>query len=333
MIVQTPLAAPSPAPLDPALKRRIEEAVTSGIGACPGRIVPLPGGLENDVYRIETMNDPVVLKVFRRPVPEKSLYKVVRLAGALARHGIAHPEILFISNDDDHFPHGYLISSFVSGTRAREAVLGGAVTFDVYAERLGRCLRRVHDALPHDEGPAGPAQTPITYCQSWLDLAGHEMDIVAPAARRRAALLLDRVRRAVQDGADALNAISEVQVHGDPRAENVLLQGDERAPVLVDWDNAHFAPWAFELAHLMVDEGVYEGWGPSSPQRGALLWRGFVRGYGDVTSEDLLREAERLLRSSLGLFGLSKLPQDDGGSAAIRACVRLERALDGDPEP
>ena len=93
----------------------------------------------NEVYQVETRQSLVVGKVFSNSLwPEDG--KLEWIEKQLTRCEAPHARTLYYSRDDAYFPHGLMISEYVEGRNAAEALAGGSLSLEEYCSKVGALL-------------------------------------------------------------------------------------------------------------------------------------------------------------------------------------------------
>jgi aminoglycoside phosphotransferase (APT) family kinase protein len=194
----------------------------SGAGAAP-RITPLPGGLVNRAFRIETaagvfvlrLNAPARLSALLG-VDRRAEVEAQRLAGAA---GLA-PRVIAVGPD-----HAFQVCEFVAGETAGARTLASPSGM----ARLGATLQALRTL-------AAPVHLRGT------DLLARTRRLVALAAAREpgAVPALHAALAAAEAGwLVAGQGRQPCLVHSDPNPGNVVLAAGAGPAVLLDWEYAH----------------------------------------------------------------------------------------------
>ncbi len=103
----------------------------------------LKGGVVNYVYKLKTAERTVVVKVFRnRFWPEDG--KLQWIEKQFAKHKVPHAKMIYYSRNNKYFLFGLMISEYVAGLNAMEAVKKGVHTMADSYKATGNLLKRVH---------------------------------------------------------------------------------------------------------------------------------------------------------------------------------------------
>lgn len=286
----------------------------------------LPHGLVNEVYRVETTDGVVVVKVFRhRTWPEAD--KPPWVERQLRAHGVPHAPLLYYSRADTYFPHGLSISEHVAGTNALDLLRAGQLSPVEFATKTGRLLRRLHGITVarygYLNGGAGMYESLV------------EFKLTHEVGERLATLPAGALPADVQGRVATLVArnlapleprLRPVLVHDDPKPDNVIWTAAGE-PVLVDWDEAVGSAWLSDYARLTY---WLEGHGAAVVPAGerAAFRAAFFAAYGpvDLSADEIVR-AEHALHvvHAADLTAFYDRRQDETACARIRA--RLLRLL------
>jgi aminoglycoside phosphotransferase len=171
-----------------------------------------------------------------------------------------------------------LVTSEVPGQRlsARYGMAGRALAVALVDDfvRIGRALRRLHDAeLP----PGGPG--PMDILQDF----DRHLDHAALDLPRR---MRARLRR-LAFGLDAEQPSPAVTCHNDLTLDNVLV--DDRCVSLVDLDAVHRNRPEWDFASLFASVHEFLCLVPRRHRRLDALWAAFVAGYGEPIDRSRLR--------------------------------------------
>jgi aminoglycoside phosphotransferase (APT) family kinase protein len=113
----------------------------------------MTGGEVNDTYKIETEDRAFVVKVFKRDWPEEG--KLQWIERHLTQYEVPHARLVHYSRNDLYFPHGFLISEYIEGQNALDAMAGGSLSLETYYSQIGALLRLAHQIPARQYGYIG----------------------------------------------------------------------------------------------------------------------------------------------------------------------------------
>lgn len=251
---------------DEAIVRRI---VKRHLGQQPRRMKALAGGLNNQVFRIETQGPAHVVRLHGDP-EKLADYKKEEWAMEQARKaGVPTARLLEVGLEEKR---PFMILEEAQGIPGTH--WGGSAGV---MRELGEYAARIHRIRSQGFGRAVGEATPGPLWQRWAEFLDHELCVdhrlalleslnVLPSAARRA------LRATLQDMRGWKRR--PVLQHGDLRLKNVIVSPDDGHIVaLLDWDNCLSAPPPYwDLAIAIHDlgpddkEAFLEGYG-LSPRR------------------------------------------------------------------
>jgi Ser/Thr protein kinase RdoA (MazF antagonist) len=267
----------------------VRRAVESIFGTETFDARPLPFGQVNRVYKVETPDLPLVVKIFTyEGWPEEG--KLPWLERQLTASAIPHPRLLHYSRDGRFFPHGLAVFEYVEGRNCMEAFGAGELTAADYCRLAGEFLRRVHSIRLERHGYIGHgAGTDDDYveCKLTYDVSDRLREIGDDIYARLFPPIAEKVERLLRP---LEGRFTPRLLHGDAFPRNALLTGERRL-ILTDWDEAMFGIWPEDLSRLSY------WFVHPNPGRGDAGLTGeqvidfFLRGYGETefTREELAR--------------------------------------------
>ena len=276
----------------------VKRAAASVTGAPVLGVERLTHGDTNHVYKVETPGRAYVLKVFsRRGWPEGG--KLPWVEARLDAHAVPRAKLLHYTRRDEFFPHGFSLSEYVAGANGKQSIRDGRLAALDYLEMAGAYLRRVHEIGVPRYGYLGGGQGAEEDYVGWLvgwglkDRLDELVDAPGLGANlhARAAGRVEKIMRRYE------RRLRPALVHADATPKNAVLTGGGRM-LLIDWDEAHAAPWLHDYTNLSF-------WYSYVLQRGGLEVRdkaevraAFFRGYGGPEFDaDELDELESALHT------------------------------------
>ena len=302
-----------------ALTRAVEQALGTRVSGAVNRLAQ--AGV-NRVYRVETADGPVVVKVFSYGTwPEVD--KPPWIEQQLRAHSVQHAPTLYYSRADTYFPCGLMISGFVEGANAFDALRTRRLSLTEYATKTGRLLRQVH-RIPvarygYLNGGAGMYKSFVEFKLT------HEVRerLAALPAGALPADLYDRVAALAGQKLAPLEArLRPVLLHDDAQPKNVIWTA-AGVPVLIDWDEAVAGAWLSDYARLTYWL-EYQAALRVAPRERHAFSGAFFRGYGAVEfSAEEIAAAEHALHviNAIDLSAFHFTRQDERACARARACL------------
>jgi Ser/Thr protein kinase RdoA (MazF antagonist) len=223
----------------------IEMALRTRVISC-SRILE---GITNLVYKVETRDGDVVLKLFKnKDWPEAA--KLEWIERRLSEENIPRARMLYRSNGDALYANGYAIYEYLEGDQAESLINDKQLVLEKFCGHLGALLRRIHqmkfEGFGDDNRGAGTLQD---FIKRRLVSGPDDVDTLRRIEGEDQSLYL-RARDRVEQNLRLLGQrYAPVLTHGDPNPKNCIwMEGDKL--VLVDWDNAASSSWIRDYAHL-----------------------------------------------------------------------------------
>lgn len=272
------------------IEAQIPAAVQSVLGGPVERFCNINKGITNDVFKVVTARQVLLLKVFRiEDWPEDG--KLQWVERQLAARHIAHTRILHYTRDKTLFPHGFMISEWVAGRGGECLLQDGPGASEEFYEKMGTLLKSIHDIKARAYGYLNEgAGTHPDFVAQRLEVGCADVDQL----RRADADLYQRVRTKVVALLTPLaHRFSPVLTHGDPHPRNCLWS--EGQLMLVDWDNAAASVWIRDYAHLTYLRLCLSPQ-PASIEQREQLRACFFKGYGatDFTQVEIAQVEDAL---------------------------------------
>jgi thiamine kinase-like enzyme len=197
----------------------------------PGREVelePLGGGITNRNFKVALDGECYVLRIGGKDTELLGIDRTAEHAASstAAGLGLAPEVVAFVE------PEGYLVTRYVEGAVG-----------DVDPERVGRCLRRLHD------GPALPARFDSFRVVETYRATAREHGVAVPDAYERAKEIANRIERR-RLGAEPRPC------HNDLLNANFISDGE--CLWIVDWEYAGMGDPFFDLGNFAVNHELDE---------------------------------------------------------------------------
>lgn len=259
-----------PAPAAAADQKLVARIVKRHLGERPGRLKVLGGGLNNEVFRVETKGRAHVVRLHSDPQKLADYRKEDWAMDQARAAGVPTPRVVEVGFESGR---PFMILEEAAGIPATHWSDSAGVL-----RELGKYAARIHgvrsEGFGRAIGNAAPGQHLWPHWAEFLDKELH----VDQRLRLLEGLhvLPDAAWRALQDTLGQMRAWRRRPVlqHGDLRLKNVIVSpGDGHIVALLDWENCLSAPppyWdlAIALHDLGPDgkEAFLEGYG-LSPER------------------------------------------------------------------
>ena len=269
----------------------------------PPRAEPLPGGLSNEIWKVEDGAGAHVVR-FGRDYPFHHVSRPRELMANRAAHAAGFAPAVEWAGE------GVMVTVFVtSATWTPERVRADPA-------RVGRLLRGFHDAMPREVSGAPHLFSPLLVARDYARTLAAGGSPHRPALPRLLAL---------SEALDALQPPARLVFgHNDLLPANIL--DDGRRLWLIDYEYAGFASPLFDLAGAASNAGMDEdeaaallhAYFGAAPDRD--LWRAFDA----MACASLLREAMWAMVSAIHLA----VPGVDYDAYAAENLGRLDAGLD-----
>ena len=203
----------------------------------------------NEVYRVRTVDAPLVVKVFRYAGwPEAD--KLPWVERQLAAYDVNYAPTLYYSRAAKYFPHGLSISTELAGENADEALRAGRLAPFEFATKFGALLRQLH-CIPvarygYVRGGAGMYESFVEFKlthEVGERFAALPADVVPDGWHERVVALVERQL------APLAVRLRPVLAHDDAKPDNVIWT-NAGTPVLIDWDEAIGGTWLSDYTRL-----------------------------------------------------------------------------------
>jgi len=239
------------------------------------------GGEVNHVYKVQTNKKTVLVRVFRyKDWPEDGKFQWIEKQ--FAKHRIPHAKLLFYTRSKKWFPNGFMISEFIDGMPADEAVHSGKLSRTDFQFHVAKLLKKVHGISLKKFG-------------DWHGTYGTDSDILSFALPRITHKFNQLKRTKYYDKGVAAAAVAKVKnlltplndklkpvlTHGDPGKDNCIWSNDDKL-ILVDWDNARSSVWVRDYADLMFWETCAAQFQAVPKSQLPNAQKAFLKGYGKM---------------------------------------------------
>jgi Ser/Thr protein kinase RdoA (MazF antagonist) len=262
-----------------SIDRRIQPAVESALDIRVLSVSKIKSGEVNHVYKVETDKKAVLVRVFRyENWPEKG--KLEWIEKQFVKHRVPHAKLLFLSRRKSWFPNGFMITEFIRGKPADEALRDGNLSKNDFYRHLGRLLEKVHrirlKKFGDWHGTYGTDPDLLSFVLPRIPQRLDELKKTPYYNKRMAQKAKVKVASLLMP---MKSKLKPVLTHGDPGTDNCIWSNDKKL-ILIDWDNARSSAWVRDYADRMW----WESWAVrfmKIPQRQfANASKSFLKGYG-----------------------------------------------------
>lgn len=257
----------------------VKPAVEKALGVHVLGVSKVKGGEVNHVYKVETNKKTILVRVFRyKDWPEDG--KLQYIEKQFMNHRIPHAKLLFYTRSKKWFPNGFMISEFIDGMPADEAVRSGKLSRNDFQFHVAKLLKKVHGIQLKKFG-------------DWHGTYGTDPDILSFALPRITQKLNQLKKTEFYEKDVAIAARSKVEslltplkdklkpvlTHGDPGKDNCIWSSKGKL-ILVDWDNARSSVWVRDYADLMFWETCAARFQGVPKTQLPNAQKAFLKGYG-----------------------------------------------------
>jgi Ser/Thr protein kinase RdoA (MazF antagonist) len=290
----------------PEIDQKVPQAVESSIHTKVLSIQKLTHGEVNHVYKVETIDGTVVIRIFRHKY-WPGVVRVKHIEKLLKQVSGGHPKTLFLTDESTIFPNGFMITEFIDGKNGQEAIDQKDVSFEQFHRILFRNLKNIYSVPVSGFGHLNPEQD---VCDDYLSFRIDQLNDRFSDMKNSPEF--DEVYRVqiediFKDLITPLNArIKPVLVHGDPTPLNTIYTREDQV-VILDWDNASSNSFMRDIAWLTY-------WGNSEEEKNAIRWELLLEEFSDMGfNEEELRTLERInhIGISLDLLPYYHLDQEN----------------------
>ncbi len=260
---------------------QVVPAVEKALRAKVLRTSKVKGGEVNHVYKVETSDKTVLVRVFRyKDWPEDG--KLEWIEKQFVKHRIPHAKLLFYTRSKKYFPNGFMISEYIKGESADEAVRNGNLSRKDFYSRVGALLKKVHEIQLKKFGDwHGEYGTDKDILSFVLPRMARRMDQLKKTKYYNKKISLKITEKVSNLLGPLTDKLKPVLTHGDPGKDNCIWSSNKKL-ILVDWDNARSSVWVRDYADLMFWEtcAVQFHGRPQKQLRDARA--AFLKGYGKM---------------------------------------------------
>jgi Ser/Thr protein kinase RdoA (MazF antagonist) len=296
----------------PEIDQKVPQAVEEAVHTKVLSIQKLTHGEVNHVYKVETENGPVIIRIFRMKY-WPGVIRVKHIEELLTQVPEGYPHTLFLTDTDEFFPNGFMISEYVEGVNGHEAIEKAQISFEAFHKLHLKNLKKIYSVPVFGFGHLNPMQ------DTYDDFLSFRIDQLNDRfSDMKESPEFDEVYRVqIEDIFKDLIApinqkIKPVLVHGDPTPLNTIYTPDRKI-VILDWDNASSNSFMRDFAYLTYWGSHLTSIGPKE-NRNEILWRLLLEEFSDMGfSEEELKILERVnhIGISLDLLPYYRLTQQN----------------------
>lgn len=197
-------------------------------------------------------NKKYVAKIFRFP-EWPPLGKLEAVSKLLIKNNIRHENVLHIVHSHIVFTHGWLLSEFVDGGTAKEAIDTEVISKQTYYKEIGRLLKQTHSI---DVDYFGSIHKDQNRHQTFLDMALEELSWQKfdkeHHTLKKYEEIIDQVQAQIKQALEEITQFKSTLVHDDVGTRNVLWKHGD--PILIDWVDSVAGPPIRDFATITYRE-------------------------------------------------------------------------------
>jgi aminoglycoside phosphotransferase (APT) family kinase protein len=234
----------------PEIDKKIFQVIPQILGVNVKRIIRISQGEVNYVYKVETENQVVLVRIARyKNWPD--IGKLTWIFEQLTKRNIPHAEILFSDTSSKYFKFGFMINKWIDGEDGMSLIKEGKITRRKAIEKIARTLLKLHQITIQGFGDFdGDGQARY---RTWKESL---LYFLKDASYRRAVkegkyennLNIKGIKMMNKLVTEANYEPRSVLVHRDAMPENAVFSPE--AVVLIDWDDAIGSTWIEDLAWI-----------------------------------------------------------------------------------
>ena len=127
----------------PKIDEKIGEVVPKILNTNVKKIERITQGEVNYVYKIETENKTLLVRVARYKDWPK-IDKLIWISGQLAKVEIPHAKVLFSDTSSKYFKSGFMISEWIEGEDGMSLIKRNKLTRKMAVKKIARTLSKTH---------------------------------------------------------------------------------------------------------------------------------------------------------------------------------------------
>lgn len=284
----------------PQIDKDVPKAVEESLKVKVHSIQKLTHGEVNHVYKVETENGTVVIRIFRRKYwPD--IRRVRSIEKLLEQVSGIHPKTLFLTDEANIFPNGFMITQFIEGKNGQDAIDTKDISPSTFHRKLFHTLKTVHSVTVQGFGHLNPEHEVyddfLSFRLGQLDDRFTDLQSIPEFDEVYKGQIADVLKELI---VPLNNRIKPVLVHGDPTSINTIYTKDEKEIVLIDWDNASANTFMRDIAWLTYWIRIY-----GEKAESDALWASFKEVYTDTEfTDEELRILERVNHIAISLDNL-----------------------------
>ncbi len=289
-----------------SIDHRIKPAVERVLRVRVLGVSKINSGEVNHVYKVQLQKKNVLVRVFRhKDWPEDG--KLQWIEKQFRRYGIPHAKMLFYDRSEKRFPNGFMISEFIEGKSAADAIKAGELSTSRFYVEDAKLLEKVHRIKCKKFGywDGKRLGTKPDFASFYFPRIKRKLDRFKSTKHYDANLAKEvetKVKRLLQP---SLKKLKPVLTHGDPGRDNCIWN-KEKGLILVDWDNVMSSVWLRDYADLMYWESYAAQLSNVPKTRMVDAQRSFLKGYGKI--EFSKKEIERITSAIFIMKAVDLLP-------------------------
>ena len=312
--------------IDKLVPRAVEESLKVKVK----NIKKLTHGEVNYVYKVETDNRTVVIRVFRRKYWPN--IKRVKYIEELLKdiHGV-HPETLFLTSDSSIFENGFMITEYIEGKNGQEAIEQKNISFEEFHRQLFKKLKRIYEIPIVGFGHLNPEDETYDDFLSFRIGQLHDRFNDLETIPEYDEVYLTQIEDVFKKLIEPLNSrIKPVIVHGDATPANTIYTSNAEI-IILDWDNASANTFMRDISLLTYWGSHVTSEGEKSI-RNEILWKLLLEEFGNIGfTEKELKTLERINHIGISLDNLPYYLLDQKNQEAYELVKkRLTELVEGD---
>lgn len=295
----------------PEIDEKIKEVVPKILNTNVKKIERITQGEVNYVYKIETENQALLVRVARYKDWPK-IDKLIWISDQLAKVEIPHAKVLFSDTASKYFKFGFIISEWTEGEDGMSLIKRNKLTRKIAVKKIAKTLSKTHKIKVEGFGEFNRDGKAIykTWEESVFSFLEDSLYKRAVKENKYENHLnrkgIENIKRIIKEINYKPNS---VLCHRDPTPENVIFNDDKI--VLIDWDNAIGSTWIEDLAWITFWMG-----------KKARNW--FFETYKSNEPLSLVEKVERIIHLRLAI---TNIPYYFYSAKNYKAGERMKRKL------
>ena len=234
----------------PEIDKRVGEVVPKILNTNVKKIKRITQGEVGYVYKIETENQTLLVKVARYKDWPK-IDKLLWISDQLIKVEIPHAKVLFSDTSSKYFKFGFMIVEWIEGEDGTYLIKRSKLTRKTAVKKIAKTLSKIHKIKVEGFGEFNRVGKAIY--KTWEESL---FSFLEDSPYKRAVNENKYEGHLNQKGIEDIKRIikeinykpDSVLSHQDPTPENAIFNNGKI--VLVDWDNAISSTWIEDLAWI-----------------------------------------------------------------------------------